>query len=66
MSTPESAPHIACCNSGPSFDEAGATLESQFHSKTAGSYENSSWISNPDLDAKIEDAMATVDQNCAL
>lgn len=63
VSTAASAPSIACCNSGPSFDEAGATLESQFHSKTAGSYENSSWICTADLDAKIEDAMSTVDNN---
>lgn len=63
ISTAASAPHLASCNSGPSFDEAGATLESQFHSKTAGSYENSSWICNPELDAKIEQAMATIDKD---
>lgn len=61
VSTAESTPHLASCNSGPSFNEAGATLESQFHSKTAGSYENSSWICNDELDAKINDAMSTID-----
>lgn len=63
ISTAVSTPHLASCNSGPSFNEAGATLESQFHSKTAGSYENCSWISNPELDARIEDAMSTVDHD---
>lgn len=62
VSNPESAPHITSCNSGPSFNEAGATLESQFHSKTAGSYENSSWIISDELDAKIEDCMSTLDE----
>ncbi len=62
VSRPETAPHITSCNSGPSFNEAGATLESQFHSKTAGSYENSSWIISDELDAAIEDAMTTQDR----
>lgn len=63
VSTPSTTPHISCINSGPSFDEAGATLESQFHSKTAGTYENVSWIANPELDARIEDAMSTIDRD---
>ncbi|MGB4139581.1 MAG: ABC transporter substrate-binding protein [Saccharofermentanales bacterium] len=62
VSNSESAPHITSCNSGPSFNEAGATLESQFHTKTAGSYENSSWSGSPELDARIADAMATLDK----
>ncbi len=62
VSNPDSAPHITSCNSGPSFNEAGATLESQFHTKTAGSYENSSWSGSAELDARIADAMATLDQ----
>jgi len=63
VSTAESTPHAVTINSGPQFNEAGATLESQFHSKTAGSYENCSWIANDELDAMIEDAMATIDHD---
>mgnify|MGYP000918777669 CR=1 FL=1 len=48
-------------NSGPQYNEAGATLESQFHSKTQGSYENVTWLGSI-LDAEIEDALATVDK----
>lgn len=63
VSNPESAPHVTSSNSGPAFNEAGATLESQFHSKTAGSYENSSWSNNDELDARIEDALSTLDKD---
>lgn len=62
VSNPDTTPTICCINSGPSYNEAGATLESQFHSKTAGTYENVSWISSPELDARIEDALSTIDQ----
>ncbi|MCE5209429.1 MAG: ABC transporter substrate-binding protein [Chloroflexi bacterium] len=62
VSAANSTPNAVTINSGPQFNEAGATLESQFHSKTAGTYENCSWIANDELDARIEDAMATVDQ----
>ena len=63
VSSADSTPHAVTINSGPQFNEAGATLESQFHSKTAGTYENASWIANDELDAKIEAAMATIDKD---
>lgn len=61
VSTAESTPNVTTINSGPQFNEAGATLESQFHTKTQGTYENCSWIGSADLDAMIDDAMSTVD-----
>lgn len=62
VSTAASTPHVTTINSGPQFNEAGATLESQFSTKTQGTYENCSWIGNSDLDKMIEDAMSTVDE----
>ena len=38
-------------------------LESYAHSKTCGTYENVSWLQNDDLDARIEDALATLDHD---
>lgn len=61
VSRAETTPNISCCNSGPSFNEAGATLESQYHSKTAGSYENCSWCGSDELDEKINEVMSIQD-----
>ena len=62
ITKPETTPNITTINSGPQYNEAGATLESKFHSKTQGTYENCTWISNDELDKAIEDALQTVDQ----
>ena len=61
MTNPETTANVCTVNSGPQFNEAGATLESQFHTKCAGTYENCNWLNNQELDAMIDDAMATVD-----
>ena len=61
MSNPETTANVCTVNSGPQFNEAGATLESQFHTKCAGTYENCNWLNNAEIDAMIDDAMATVD-----
>lgn len=60
-STAASMPNMCSINSGPQFNEAGATLESQFLSKNAGTYENCCWINDAKLDEMINDAMSTVD-----
>ena len=62
MTSPETTANVCTVNSGPQFNEAGATLESQFHTKTAGTYENCNWLDNKELDAMIDDAMATTDE----
>ncbi len=63
VSKPESTPNVTTINSAPQYNEAGATLEASFHSKTAGTYENCCWASSDALDAEIEDALATVDKD---
>lgn len=62
MTSPETTANVCTVNSGPQFNEAGATLESQFHTKCAGTYENCNWLNNQELDKMIDDAMATVDE----
>jgi len=62
ISTPESTPNLVSINAGPNYNEAGATLEATSHSKTTGTYENVDWLLDKDLDAQIEDALATPDQ----
>lgn len=63
LSTQESSPHLVCINVGPGYNEAGSTLEARYHSKTTGTYENGEWVLSDELDAKIEDAIATVDKD---
>ena len=55
VSNPDTTPNMISINSGPQYNEAGATLESYAHSKTCGTYENVSWLQNADLDKQIEE-----------
>lgn len=63
VSSPESTPNIVAINTAPQYNDAGATLESGFHSKTAGTYENCHWAISDKLDKEIEDALATIDKD---
>ena len=58
----ETTPHMLSINSAPSFNEAGTYLESRYHSKTMGTWEQGEWLGNRTLDVMIEDALATVDK----
>jgi peptide/nickel transport system substrate-binding protein len=44
------------------YNEAGSMLETRYHSKSQGTWEQCEWLGMPDMDAAIEDALATVDQ----
>ncbi len=63
VSSVDSTPHCLSINSGPNFNEAGSTLETRYHSKTTGTYENGEWLQDAELDKQIEDALATVDKD---
>ncbi len=63
VSSAESTPNVTTINSGPQYNEAGATLEAGFHSKTAGTYENCHWYVTDELDKKIEDALSTTEKD---
>lgn len=58
----DTTPHMLAVNGAPGYNEAGAYLESRYHSKTAGTWEQGEWLLNDDVDKMIEDAMATIDQ----
>ena len=62
MGSVETTPHMIAINSGLSYDEAGAYLESRYHSKTMGTWEQGEWLGDTKLDGMIEDALATVDK----
>jgi len=44
------------------YNEAGSMLETRYHSKSQGTWEQCEWLGSPEIDAAIEGALATVDQ----
>jgi peptide/nickel transport system substrate-binding protein len=61
MGRMETSPHIETIFVAPHYMEAGSLLESRFHSKSAPTWEQNEWLLDPELDAMMEDAIATVD-----
>jgi peptide/nickel transport system substrate-binding protein len=43
------------------YPEAGSLLETRYHSKSSGTWEQGEWLQNETIDHMIEDALATVD-----
>jgi len=46
----------------PHYAEAGSMLESRYHSRSCGTWEQGEWLQDPEIDAMIEDAISTIDQ----
>ncbi|GAJ08194.1 unnamed protein product, partial [marine sediment metagenome] len=46
----------------PHYAEAGSMLESRYHSRSCGTWEQGEWLQDPEIDAMIEDAIASIDQ----
>lgn len=60
--TEETTPNGSIVYVASSYNEAGAMLKTMYHSSSQGTWENMEWISSPELDAAIDDALSTVDQ----
>jgi len=58
----ETTPNGIIIGVNPSYAEAGSLLESRYTSKSCGTWEQGEWLQDPEMDAMIEDAIATVDQ----
>lgn len=58
----ESTPSGAIIAVSPHYPEAGSILESMYHSRSCGTYEQGAWLQDPEIDAMIEDAISTIDQ----
>jgi peptide/nickel transport system substrate-binding protein len=58
----ETTPNAVPCYMGPDYDEAGATLYQRFHSDTSGTWQQIEWLRDDALDAQIDSALVTVDQ----
>lgn len=58
----ETTPTGAIIFVSPHYAEAGSMLESRYHSRSTGTWEQGEWLQDPEIDAMIEDAIASIDQ----
>jgi peptide/nickel transport system substrate-binding protein len=61
-SAQDTSPHIVTIYVSTDLPEAGLMLQQRYHSSTANTWQQNEWLLDPELDAEIEDALATVDQ----
>jgi peptide/nickel transport system substrate-binding protein len=55
------APHIATIYVSSALPEAGLMMKDRYHSSTTATWQQNEWLLDPELDAAIDDALATVD-----
>lgn len=58
----DTTPQLITFNSAAAYNDVGSFLESRYHSKNCGTWEQCEWIQDDKLDEMIEDALATPDQ----
>jgi len=59
----ETSPSIATIYVSSDLPEAGLMYKQRYSSSTAGTWQQNEWLQDTALDAKIDDALATLDQN---
>jgi len=62
MSKLETTPHGVIVSVPLHYSEAGSMLIARYHSSSCGTWEQGEWLQNPEIDAMMEDAIATIDQ----
>lgn len=58
----ETAPSIATIYVSSDLPEAGLMLKQRYHSSTTGTWQQNEWLQDPEFDAAIDEALATLDQ----
>lgn len=61
-SSQETSPHIVTIYVSSDLPEAGPILKQRYHSSTAATWSQNEWLLDKELDARIDDALTTVDQ----
>jgi len=59
----ETNPNGMHINVAPHYPEAGSMLAAKYHSNSAGTWEQSEYLLSDEIDALIDDALATIDQD---
>jgi peptide/nickel transport system substrate-binding protein len=62
VQSPETTPNASMIIVAPHYNEAGSMLSSRYHSSSVGTWEQTEWLQDPEVDLLIEDALLTVDQ----
>ncbi|MCL4487465.1 MAG: ABC transporter substrate-binding protein [Chloroflexi bacterium] len=62
MSKLDSSPSISTIYVSADLPEAGLMLRQRYHSSTTGTWQQNEWLRDPKLDASIDDALSTLDQ----
>ena len=62
MASQEASPHIVTIYVSADFPEAGSLLKVRYHSDAAPTWSQNEWLLDNTLDQKIDDALATVDE----
>jgi peptide/nickel transport system substrate-binding protein len=57
----ETSPNIATIYVSSDLPEAGLMLKQRYHSSTTGTWQQVEWLQDPELDAAIDDALSTLD-----
>lgn len=57
----DTTPHMLMICSNPMYNDAGCYLESRYHTKNIGTWEQGEWLDSKELDQMIEDAMRMVE-----
>ncbi len=63
MSNIDTSPNIVTVFVAPHYAEAGSLLDSRYHSRSASTWEQNEWLQDPEIDAMLEKAVATIDQD---
>jgi peptide/nickel transport system substrate-binding protein len=61
MGNKEQSPNIVTVFVAPHYPEAGSMLSSRYHSSSAPTWEQNEWLLDPEIDAMIDEAIATID-----
>lgn len=62
----DSTPNAVTCFVSSDYSEAGAMLYQRFHSDTSGTWQQTEWLQNTNLDAKIKEALTTTDETARI
>jgi peptide/nickel transport system substrate-binding protein len=61
VATADRTPNSAVIWTSPSYAEAGSILKAQYTTPTVGTWETMDWVSIPEVDALIDEALSTID-----
>ncbi len=59
----ESTPNLVCISVASDYNEAGAMLMSRYHSKSVGTWHQTEWLQDKEIDEMIEGALFTIDRS---